>query len=37
LAIDGLYKTADDIDAELRSRPVQAWLEGEIMRVTPLN
>ncbi len=28
LAIDGLYKTADDIDASLRSRPVQAWLEG---------
>src|SRR5215468_8290915 len=23
LAIDGLYKTADDIDASLRNRPVQ--------------
>jgi septum site-determining protein MinC len=31
LAIDGLYKTADDIDASLRRRPVQAWLEGDAL------
>jgi septum site-determining protein MinC len=37
LAIDGYYQTAEELDASLRSRPVQAWLEGEIMRVTPLN
>jgi septum site-determining protein MinC len=37
LAIDGFYQTAEELDASLRSRPVQAWLEGEIMRVTPLN
>ena len=37
LAIDGYYQTADELDASLRSRPVQAWLEGETMRVTPLN
>jgi septum site-determining protein MinC len=37
LAIDGYYQTAEELDASLRSRPVQAWLEGETMRVTPLN
>jgi septum site-determining protein MinC len=37
LAIDGYYQTADELDASLRSRPVQAWLDGETMRVTPLN
>jgi septum site-determining protein MinC len=37
LAIDGYYQTAEDIDASLRNRPAQAWLEGEIMRITPLN
>src|SRR6202035_2829287 len=37
LAIDSCYKTADDIDDSLRHRPAQAWLEGDIMRVTPLN
>lgn len=37
LAIDGYYQTAEDIDANLRNRPAQAWLEGDIMRITPLN
>jgi septum site-determining protein MinC len=37
LAIDGYYRTAEDIDATLRSRPAQAWLDGDIMRITPLN
>jgi septum site-determining protein MinC len=37
LAIDGYYQTADDISAMLRNRPAQAWLDGEIMRITPLN
>ena len=37
LAIDGYYQTADELDASLRSRPAQAWLDGETMRVTPLN
>jgi septum site-determining protein MinC len=37
LAIDGYYQTAEDIDANLRNRPAQAWLEGEIMKITPLN
>ena len=37
LAIDGYYQTAEDISAALRSRPAQAWLAGDIMRITPLN
>ena len=37
LAIDGYYQTAEDIDANLRNRPAQAWLEGDTMKITPLN
>jgi septum site-determining protein MinC len=37
LAIDGYYQTAEELDANLRSKPVQARLDGKIMRVTPLN
>jgi septum site-determining protein MinC len=37
LAIDGFYQTAEEIDASLRNRPAQAWLEGDIMKITPLN
>ena len=37
LAIDGYYRTAEDIDATMRTRAAQAWLDGDIMRITPLN
>src|ERR1700676_5024079 len=37
LAIDGYYQTAEEISASLRNRPAQAWLEGNIMKITPLN
>ncbi len=37
LAIDGYYQTAEDFDASLRNRPAQAWLDGGIMRITPLT
>ena len=37
LAIDGYYQTAEEIDASLRNRPAQAWLEGDIMKIAPLN
>ncbi len=37
LAIDGFYRTAEDINESLRNRPAQAWLDGEMMRITPLN
>ena len=37
LAIDGYYQTAEDIGETLRRRPAQAWLDGDVMRITPLN
>jgi septum site-determining protein MinC len=37
LAIDGFYATAEEIDGALRSRPAQAWLEGNVMKITALN
>jgi septum site-determining protein MinC len=37
LAIDGYYQTAEEIDANLRNRPAQAWLEGDTMKITALN
>jgi septum site-determining protein MinC len=36
LAIDGYYQTAEEISVTLRNRPAQAWLQGDIMRITPL-
>ena len=37
LAIDGVYQTADDMDATLRGKPVQAWLVGETMMLATLD
>lgn len=37
LAIDGLYRTADDIAPGLRGKPAQAWLDGEQMIVAGLD
>ena len=37
LAIDGVYQTADDMDATLRGKPVQAWLAGEAMMLATLD
>jgi septum site-determining protein MinC len=37
LAIDGYYQTAEEIPDALRNRPVQALLDGNVMRVTPLS
>ena len=37
LAIDGLYRTAEDMEPSLRSRPIQAWLQDDVMFITPLN
>jgi septum site-determining protein MinC len=37
LAIDCYYKTADDIEASLRHRPVQAWLEGGTVKISAMN
>ena len=37
LAINGYYQTAEEIDVALRHRPAQAWLEGSIIKITPLS
>jgi septum site-determining protein MinC len=37
LAIDGFYRTIDDLEPNLCGRPVQAWLEGEALMVTALG
>jgi septum site-determining protein MinC len=37
LAIDGYYRTAEEIDAGLRGKPMQAWLDGETMMMTALS
>jgi septum site-determining protein MinC len=37
LAIDGYYRTAEEIDAALYLGPTQVWLEGDIVQITPLN
>jgi septum site-determining protein MinC len=37
LAIDGYYQTAEKMDASLRGRPVQVWLEGAELNITNLD
>ena len=37
LAIDGLYRTAEDIGPALRGRAVQAWLENDAMIVAAID
>ena len=37
LAIDGYYQTAEELDEKLRSRAVQARLDGQTMTITLLN
>ena len=37
LAIDGVYRTAEDMDPALTGRPAQAWLDGETMMLAALD
>jgi septum site-determining protein MinC len=37
LAIDGFYRTADDIESSLRSQAIQAWLKDDVMFIAPLT
>ncbi|MEO9191424.1 MAG: septum site-determining protein MinC, partial [Acetobacteraceae bacterium] len=37
LAIEGVYKTADDMDQTLHGRAVQAWLDGEHMQIAAMD
>jgi septum site-determining protein MinC len=37
LAIDGYYQTAEEIDATFCNKPAQVRLEGNVMKIIPLN
>ena len=37
LAIDGFYRTIDDLDASLIRQPAQAWLDGEVLIISALE
>jgi septum site-determining protein MinC len=37
LAIGGYYRTTDDLEEQLRNRPIQAWLDGETMVIAALE
>jgi septum site-determining protein MinC len=37
LAIDGVYQTADDMPPVIVGKAAQAWLDGERMRIAPLD
>jgi septum site-determining protein MinC len=37
LAIDGLYRTADDLGPEYRGQPIQVSLDGDALIVKPLD
>jgi len=37
LAIDGYYRTAEDLDMELQGRPVQAWLANETLFIAEID
>ncbi len=36
IAIDGIYKMAEDMDQDFGGRPVQLWLEGDIIMAETL-
>jgi septum site-determining protein MinC len=37
LAIDGYYRTAENLDAKLRDKPIQAWLAGETLMIAAME
>jgi septum site-determining protein MinC len=37
ISVDGYYRTADQIDASLRGRPTQCWLEGRVLSIAALD
>jgi septum site-determining protein MinC len=37
LSIDGVYQTADDMPSKAIGKPVQAWLDGEQMKISVLD
>ena len=37
LAVDGYYRTAENLDAKLLGRPVQAWLTDETLNIAEID
>ncbi len=37
VSIDGYYRTAEEMDASLRSRPAQCWLEDRVLAIAALD
>ena len=37
LSVDRYYRTAEEVDASLRGRPAQAWLNGDTLMVATLE
>ncbi len=37
LAIGAYYRTADEIEENLRRQPAQAWLDGETLKISAMN
>ncbi len=37
IAIDGYYRTAEDMAPELRGRPAQCWLNDRVLQITGLD
>jgi septum site-determining protein MinC len=37
ISIDGYYRTAEEMDASLRSRPTQCWLENRVLAIAALD
>ena len=37
LAIGSHYKTADEIDGSVRNGPIQAWLDGNTLKISAMN
>ena len=37
ISIDGYYRTAEEMDASLRSRPAQCWLDDSVLSIAALD
>jgi septum site-determining protein MinC len=37
ISIDGYYRTAEQMDANLRGRPAQCWLEDRVLSIAALD
>jgi septum site-determining protein MinC len=37
IAIDGHYIVADEVEPHLRKAPIQAWLEGDELKIITMN